>query len=75
MGTGLRYFIFFETIINPIQDGLFRDYSRMGRAKKAPLLLKLCHSYPTMTKRGTVIPYLKEKQKMYKSCFTLMEFC
>ena len=30
--------------------------------KKAPLP-KICHTYPTMMKLGTVIPYLKKIQK------------
>ena len=30
-----------------------------GRGKKAPLS-KICHTYPTMMKLGTVIPYLKD---------------
>ena len=33
-----------------------------GRGKKAPLS-KICHTYPTMMKLGTVIPYLKKIQK------------
>ena len=43
--------------INPIQDGPFRGYSRMG-GQKAPLP-KVCHTYPTMMKLGPVVPYLK----------------
>ena len=34
-----------------------------GRAKKA-LLPKISHTYPIMTKLGTVIPYLKVIQKI-----------
>ena len=49
------------TIINPIQDGLFRGCSRM-RGQKGPLP-KICHTYPTMMKLGTVIPYPKKIQK------------
>ena len=45
-----------------------------GEAKKAPLL-KICHTYPTMMKLGTVIPYLKKIQKIYESCDTPLEFC
>ena len=43
---------------NPIQDGLFRGCSRMR-----PPLLKICHTYPTMMKLGTVIPYPKKSKK------------
>ena len=36
-----------------------------GGAKRAPLP-KICHTYPTMMKLGTVIPYLKKiKKKKY----------
>ena len=44
--------------LNPIQDGLFGGCSWMGErggGKKIPLP-KICHTYPTMTKIGTVIP-------------------
>ena len=30
----------------------------------------MCHTYPAMMKLGTVIPYLKKIQKIYKSCGT-----
>ena len=30
-------------------------------------LPKICHTYPTMMKLGTVIPYLKKIQKIYES--------
>ena len=43
-------------------------------AKKAPLP-KICHTYPTMMKLGTVIPYPKKIQKIYESCDTPFEFC
>ena len=35
--------------------------------KKAPPLHKMCHTYPTKMKLGTVIPYLKKAQKIYGS--------
>ena len=44
------------------------------QTKKAPLL-KICHTYPTMMKLGTVIPSLKKIQKLYDSQDTLLEFC
>ena len=52
--------------LNPIQDGQFRGCSRMGGDKKAPLP-KICHTYPTIMKLGTVIPYLKKIQKICES--------
>ena len=51
---------------NPIQDGHFGGCSRMGGQKGSPLP-KVCHTYPTMMKIGTVIPYVKKIQKIYES--------
>ena len=59
--------------VSPIQDGLFRGCSRMEGAKKAPLP-KICHTYPTMIKFGTVIPYLEKIEKIYESRDTPREF-
>ena len=43
--------------------GLFRvshEWRRRGGSgAKRPLLPKICHTYPTIMKLGTVIPYLK----------------
>ena len=39
------------------------------------LLLKIRHTYPAMMKLGTVIPYLKKIQKIYKSRETSFKFC
>ena len=36
---------------------------------------KICHTYPTMMKLGTVIPYLMKIQKIYESCNAHVEFC
>ena len=38
------------------------------------LLPKICHTYPTMMKLGTLILYLKKIQKIYKSHDTSLEF-
>ena len=47
-----------------------------GAAPKRPLLPpKICHTYPMMMKLGTVIPYLKKIQKIYKFRDTPFEFC
>ena len=59
---------------NPVQDGLFWGCSRMGGAKMSPLP-KFFHTYPTIMKLGTVIPYQKKIQKIYESRDTLLEFC
>ena len=38
-----------------------------GAAQKGPPLAKICHTYPTMMKLGTIMPYIKKIQKMYES--------
>ena len=60
--------------LNLIQDGLFRGCSWMEGGQKGHPSLK-CHTYPTMMKLGTVIPYLNKIQKIYKSRDTPLEFC
>ena len=59
-----------------MQDGLFPGHLRMkkGERIKAPLF-KICHTYPTMMKLGTVIPYPKKIQKIYESRDIPLEFC
>ena len=44
------------------------------RDKKGPLP-KICHTYPTMMKLGTVIPNPKKLQKIYESHDTTLGFC
>ena len=61
-------------IFNSIQDGAFRGCSQMGVDQKGPLP-KICHTYPTILKLGTVIPYLKKIQKIYESCDISLKFC
>ena len=60
--------------LNSIQDGHFRGCSLMG-VQTGPPSPKICHTYPTMIKLGTVIPYLKKIQKTYESRDTHPEFC
>ena len=38
-------------------------------------LPKICHTYPTVMKLGTVIPYLKKIQKIFESRDTPPDFC
>ena len=38
-------------------------------------IFRAAHTYPTIMKLGTVIPYLKKIQKIYESCDTPPEFC
>ena len=73
-------FFYFKCAVylNPIQDGLFLGCSRMGggeRGTKRPPLPKICHTYPTMMKLGTVIPYTKKIQKIYELRDTSLDFC
>ena len=60
---------------NHIQDGLFRGCSRIGGGGQKGPLPKIFHTYPTMMKLGTVIPYPKNIQKIYESRDTPLEFC
>ena len=48
-----------------------------GRAKKPvpPPVSKICHTYPTIMKLGTVIPYTKKMQRMHKLRDTFLSFC
>ena len=46
----------------------------LGEPKRSPPL-KICLTYPTMMTLGTVIPYPKKIQKIYKSLDTPIEFC
>ena len=50
--------------------GLFGTAHGWGGGKKPPPSLKSCHTYPTMIKLCTVIPYLKKIQKICESCDT-----
>ena len=44
--------------------GLLTDWGGGGLANR-PHLSKICNTYPTLMKRGTVIPYLKKIQKIH----------
>ena len=46
--------------------GFFGAAHGWGESKKTSLP-KICHTYPTMMKLGTTIPYLKEIKKIYES--------
>ena len=62
-----------DDMFNTIQDEHFWGCTQMGAwgAKRS----KICHTYATMMKLGTVILYPKKIQKMYQSCDTPPEFC
>ena len=58
---------------NPIQDGSFSGFLRMGVGKKAHLS-EICHTYPAKMKLGTyTLP--KKDPKIYEPRVTLLEFC
>ena len=63
-----------DCTFDPIQDWLFWGCSRMGGDKKAPLP-KICLTYPTMMKLGTVIPYLKQIETIHQTRDTSLEIC
>ena len=62
----LQYLLVFDFLLsaflNFFQDGLFWGCSRMGTDAKRPLLPKICHTYPTMMKLGTVDSYINKIQ-------------
>ena len=47
----------------------------MDRGTQKDPLPKISHTYPTMLKLDTVIPYLKKTQKIYESRDTHPEYC
>ena len=51
--------------VSTIQNGLFGGCSQIGGAKRPPLP-KICHTYPTMMKLGTIILYIERIQKIYE---------
>ena len=55
--------------------GFFGAAHGWGGAKKPPPPPKICHTYPTMMKPGTVIHYRKKIQTIYESRDTPLEFC
>ena len=59
-------------ILTLFRMGLFRAAHGWGERL---LLPKICHTYPTMMKLGTLLLYLKKIQKTYKSRDKLLEFC
>ena len=60
-------------ILTQFREG-FIGAAHGGGSKKSPLS-KICHTYLTMMKLGTVIPYLKKIQKTYKSSGASLESC
>ena len=59
-------------ILTLFRMGIFGAAHGWGGGVPLP---KICHTYPTVMKLGTVIPYLKKIQKIYESRDTPSEFC
>ena len=59
-----------NTYLGWVFSGLLAD----EEGKKANLP-KVCHTYPTMMKLGTVIPYLMKSKKIYELRDTSLTFC
>ena len=55
-----------RTSLTLFRMGLFGTTHGWGRGQKEPLP-KICHTYPTMMKLGTVIPYPKKIQTIYQT--------
>ena len=75
-----KYFIFYQVgpySIPPLtlfRMGFFGAAHGWEGGQKVPPS-KICHTYPTLMKLGTVTRYLKKIQKIHKSRDTPSEFC
>ena len=63
-----------RTILTLFRMDLFGAAHGWGGAKIPPLP-KICHTYPTMMKLSTVMPYLRKTQKIYDSRDTPLDLC
>ena len=59
----------------PYSEWAFSGLLKDGGSQKGTPLPKICLTYPTVMKLGTVIPYLKKIQKIYESRDAPSEFC
>ena len=67
-----------EEILNELtlfRMGFLGVCSWMWGVQISHLVPKSCHTYSTMMKLGTVVPYLKNIQKIYESSDIPFEFC
>ena len=62
-------------VLTLFRMGLFGAAHGWGGGLKRPPLPKISHTYPTMMKLITQIPYLKKIEKIYQSRHTPLEFC
>ena len=53
--------------------GAAHGWGQWGGAKRP--LPKFCHTYPTMMKLGTAVPYLRKIQKRLESHDAPLDFC
>ena len=74
-------FAMVQSFLGMLYNGIFLTLFRMGFfgavqgwGAKCPLS-KICDTYPTIMKLGTIIPYLKNTLKIYESRDTPLEFC
>ena len=68
----IRGFLFLTEMVHSLtlfRMGLF-GAAHGWRGQKGPLFPEICHTYPTMMKRGTVIYYLKKTQNIYMNFVT-----
>ena len=54
---------------------LFGGAHGWGEEHKKSSLPKICSKYFTMMRLGTIMPYLKKIQKIYRSRAAPLEFC
>ena len=66
--------LFVGLILTLFRMSFFGAAHGWGGTKNAPLP-KICDTYPTMMKLGTVLPYPKEIQNIYESRDIPLEFC
>ena len=72
----IKYYVFINYyFFNPIEDGIFWGWSRMEEWWGRTPISKICDTYLTIMKLGTVIPSLKKTRKIYGSHDTPFEFC
>ena len=62
-----------KILLNLLRIGIFE--AAQGGVEQKGSLPKICHTYLTVMKLGTVIPYLKKTQKIYESRDTPLDLC
>ena len=64
----------YSSYLTVFRMGYFQGCSQIGRRGRETNLTKICYTYPTMMKLGTVKPYIKKIQKIFKSCDIHLKF-